>query len=256
MRVGMPLADLRRAPDGARDRQLLMGDAVTQFEAHDGHAFVQSAKDGYVGFLPVSDLIPDHPVTHWVSVPATHAYDEPDIKARDAHGLSMGAQVQVVAHVPKFYETASGHFIPKPALRPVDWAFTDHTTVAQMFFGAPYLWGGNSIAGIDCSGLVQAACLASRVPCPGDSDQQEATLGEALADDIPTARGDLIFWRGHVAVAVDADTLIHANAFSMSVAYEPIARAMHRIEAQGDGPVTSRRRINTDVSLSVSQPHG
>ena len=120
--------------------------------------------------------------------------------------------------------------------------------MAQLHFGVPYLWGGNSIWGIDCSGLVQAAMLAVGKPCPGDSDQQEAALGDALMPDAALMRGDLVFWKGHVGMMVDADTMIHANAHHMAVAYEPIRSATLRVEAQGDGPVTARRRLERVAS--------
>jgi cell wall-associated NlpC family hydrolase len=132
--------------------------------------------------------------------------------------------------------------VPKPHLRPISHPFRDPVTVAQLFFGTPYLWGGNSAFGIDCSGLVQAALLACGIACPGDSDLQ-AALGNTVPDDAPMLRGDLIFWKGHVAMVVDDQTLIHANAHHMAVAYEPIDAAIARIKAQGGGTVTGRRRL-------------
>jgi cell wall-associated NlpC family hydrolase len=129
--------------------------------------------------------------------------------------------------------------VPKKHLRPLDRPFTDPAAVAQLLFGVPYLWGGNSVLGIDCSGLVQAALLACSVPCGGDSDLQEAVGSEATGEP---RRGDLVFWPGHVAMMVDGETLIHANAHHMAVAYEGLAAATLRIEAQSGGGVTARRR--------------
>lgn len=221
-----------------------MGDIVCVEGTEGALARVRAHKDGYAGLVPQEALCPVQDATHRVAVPAGHAYTAPDIKSPEAYPLYFGAKVTIVSHMPKFYETVAGHFIPKPHLRPLERLFSDPVTVAQMLFGAPYLWGGNAVAGIDCSGLVQAGCLACGIACPGDSGPQEAALGTALPEDAPAQRGDLLFWRGHVAWVVDPQTLIHANAHHMAVAYEPMEQAVFRIEAQGDGPVTSRRRLS------------
>lgn len=240
--VMAPVADLLSAPDGPRDRQVQRGAIVACYETLDGWSFVQSERDGYVGYMQPTVLGALVVPTHFVATPATHAYQSADMKSPDVMRLGLGARVRVEVEAHKFYETDAG-FVPKAHLRPVDRPFSDPATVAQAHFGVPYLWGGNSTLGIDCSGLVQAALWACEVDCPGDSDMQEAALGNAVPLDAPAQRGDLYFWKGHVAMAVDADTLIHANAHHMAVAYEPIAAAIARIAAQGDGPVTSRKRL-------------
>jgi cell wall-associated NlpC family hydrolase len=241
--VAAPVADLRAGPGGGRNRQLLWGEAVTVYEREGGWAFVQAARDGYVGYLEEAALGPPVAATHVVAVPATHLYTAPDIRAPELCGLSFGARLRVVSGRGAFLETDGGLFVPRVHLRPANRPFADPATVAQLFFGAPYLWGGNSIRGIDCSGLVQAALLACAIPCPGDSDLQAAHPGFAdLAPDTPLERGDLVFWRGHVGLMVDDQTLLHANAHHMAVAYEPIAEAAARIDAAGGGPIVARRR--------------
>lgn len=239
MMLVRPVSDLCAAPAGARDRQLLLDAIVTVFEDRDGWSFVQGA-DGYVGYIASDRLGAVQAATHMVGTMATHAYLAEDMKSPDVMALPFGARVTVLDERAKFFETTIG-YIPKKHLRPLDRPFTDPATVAQLHFGVPYLWGGNSTRGIDCSGLVAAALGACAIPCPADSDLQSAGLG---ADFTGTARrGDLIFWRGHVAMMVDEATLIHANAHHMATAYEPLEAATLRIAAQDGGPVTARRRV-------------
>ena len=218
--IAQPIVDLCAAPNGPRDRQLLLGAAVSVYDRQAEWAFVQAKADGYVGYVPQAALTAIKPNTHRVAVAATHVYASESFKSPDQMHLSFGATVQVLDERPKMFETAYG-FVPKKHLRPLNRPFADPVTVAQLFFGTPYLWGGNSRLGIDCSGLVQAALSACDVACPGDADLQMAQVGTALADDADLMRGDLIFWKGHVAMMVDAQVMIHANAHHMATVYEP-----------------------------------
>ncbi len=240
--VVVALADLLAAPRGARDRQLLMGDGVRVLERRDGFAFLQSDKDGYCGYVASEALGGPIDATHRVCAPATHLYPAATMKEREIAALSFGARLAIVAEHERFCETDRGLFVPSPHLMPLDQRMTDPAAVAAMFLGTPYLWGGNSRAGIDCSGLVQAALLACGIACPGDSDMQQE-IGAAVAGRSDLRRGDLIFWKGHVAMALDGRDLIHANAFRMAVTTEGIDEAIARISRQGDGPPTAFRRV-------------
>ncbi|MGR3634988.1 MAG: C40 family peptidase [Shimia sp.] len=238
-------------------RELIAGDTVRVLEYHKGNAFVISEKDGYVGWVSAWDINgPGLPAaTHTVATRSTHLYLEPNMKVtRRAWSLSFGAKVHVSSEENGFYkvfhlrasdELGRGpdayeiRYIPVQHLRPIDRPESDPAAVAERLIGTPYLWGGNSSFGIDCSGLVQAALIACATPCPGDSDLQEAAFLDATG---PYQRGDLLFWKGHVAMVTDPDTIIHANAYHMAVTYEPIAQAIARIAQQGDGPVTSHKR--------------
>lgn len=235
-----PVVDLLDVPSGKRDRQLLWGEAVTVIEHHDGWAFVQAEKDGYCGYVPGTALGVATKATHRVSAGASHLYSAPRVQAPEVAALSFGSLVTVTGSEGKFATTPQG-FIPEIHLRPLDMPFADAVGVAELFIGTPYLWGGNSRAGIDCSGLVQAALIACGKPCPADSDQQRS-VGTELPEDAPLQRGDLLFWKGHVAMAVDADRLIHANGHTMSVAYEKTGACIARVMAQEGLPVLMRRR--------------
>ena len=241
LRLSQPLADLLRAPGGARERQLLLGESFTVIDREDGHAFGFAVKDGYCGWLPEAALADTPRPSHWVATPATHLYPEPRVQAPELAALSLGARLAVLGTAGKWAETTQG-FVPVSHLRPLgDW-LTDPVSVAESLLGTPYLWGGNSRAGIDCSGLAQLAYGACGIGLAGDSDLQEMA-GTALDEDATLQRGDLIFWKGHVAIVVDGETLIHANGHSMSVAYEGIAACIARVEEQETRPVTARRRL-------------
>jgi cell wall-associated NlpC family hydrolase len=240
-RLLVPVADLVHAPGGRRERQLLAGQAITVYEEREGWSFVQGEADGYVGYLPSDTLGEAGAVTHRVIARTTHLYPVPDFKAHEIASLSHGSLLCVTGEEGRFAATSRG-YVPKVHLAPLDTVETDPVAVAERFLGTPYLWGGNSGFGIDCSGLVRAACDACGIACPGDSDMQEAALGRALGNEAP-ARGDLLFWKGHVAWVADAATILHANVHHMAVAYEPMDDAIARIEAQGDGHVTARKRL-------------
>lgn len=247
MRVVAPSVGLWSRPDAASPRAatLLMGEPVTVFERAEGWAWAQSAVDGYVGYAPADAFAAgwlDHARTATVAALRTHLYSAPDLKTAPAAWAPLGARLAAEDRVENGFRALSGgvwafdkHLAPAPA---ADWV-----AVAEAFLGAPYLWGGKTADGLDCSGLVQIALQASGRACPRDSDMQEAALGDALPADAPLRRGDLIFWRGHVGVMVDAETLLHATAFAMAVIREPLVGAAARIEAAGAGAATSRRRI-------------
>ena len=190
--IAVPVADLLVAPNGKRERQLLLGARVTVFEYHADHAFVQAA-DGYAGYVPVGAIGPLQSPDFQVATLATHAYETESFKSPERVALPFGARVKVVDERPKMFETDQG-FVPKKHLRPLDKPFADPATVAQMHFNAPYLWGGNSTRGIDCSGLISASLAACDIACPGDSDLQCDQTGRAFAGALQ--RGDLMFWKG------------------------------------------------------------
>ncbi|KPP85885.1 MAG: Cell wall-associated hydrolases (invasion-associated proteins) [Rhodobacteraceae bacterium HLUCCO07] len=240
--VAVPVVDLLDAPEGRRARQVVMGQHVEILENGDGWCHVRALADGYVGYLCSSTLGKAEEVTHRVTARSTHLYPEADFKTRETAALSHGSRLAVLREEGRFFETRKG-FVPKAHVAPLDPPERDPVAVAARFEGTPYLWGGNSGFGIDCSGLVQAACLACGIDCPGDSGMQAEALGREIGPGEALRRNDLLFWKGHVAWVVDEATLLHANVFHMAVAVEGLGEAITRIEAQGDGAVTARKRL-------------
>ena len=239
-----PQAPLRLAPspDAALYTEALMGERVTVFDMNEGWAWVQLAADGYVGYLPAAALGPaGPPPSHRVAALRTLVFPGPSFKLPPIAALPFGARVAVVREEQRFAVTAAGGYVPKVHLAPAESRESDFVAVAERFMGTPYLWGGKTSLGLDCSGLVQVALTACGLSCPRDSDMQEAALGERIDGSAPR-RGDLYFWRGHVAIARDAATFVHANAYAMAVSLEPIAAALARIGGS-DGAVTSIKRI-------------
>jgi hypothetical protein len=242
--INDPVAPMRRTPesDAPLDTEALMGERVTVYEMTDeGWAWGQLENDDYVGWLPASALVPPALTrSHKVSAVRTLAFPGPSIKLPPLHGLPFGARLELDRIEGALAFTSAG-YVPFRHLVPVADKGSDFAGVAERFLGSPYLWGGKTSLGIDCSGLVQVALNACGIHCPRDTYMQEAALGQ-IAHVADLRRGDLIFWKGHVAIARDEATLIHANAFHMAVAVEPIAETVARIR-EISSEVTSVRRI-------------
>ncbi|MDB5656575.1 MAG: hypothetical protein JWQ94_4188, partial [Tardiphaga sp.] len=241
------LAPVRREPfsGAALDTQALKGERVTVYDRNDdGWAWGQLNGDGYVGWLPDLALYrPGPAVTHKVTALRTFAFPGPSIKLPPVDTLPLGARISVARFHEAFAVTSEGHCVPKSHVAELDAFETDFVAVAERFVGTPYLWGGKSSLGIDCSGLVQIALTAAGTGCPRDSDMQENGLGRALsvAEAEHLQRGDLMFWKGHVAIVRDAETIVHANAHHMATAIENTKDAITRIKAAGSNVTTVKR---------------
>jgi cell wall-associated NlpC family hydrolase len=247
--VAEPQAPLRGGPshEAPLDTEALMGERTTVYEENgEGWVWGQLANDGYVGWLPAAALrAPGAAATHKVAALRTFLLRGPSIKEPQIAALSLGARVAVVRQEDRFAVTTSGAFVPARHLAPLDSYESDFVAVAERFVGVPYLWGGKTSLGVDCSGLSQLALTACGVACPRDSDMQENALGSAVVPDENFSnlrRGDIVFWKGHLGIMRDSATLVHANAFHMAVAIEPLAEAIARIRAT-EGMPTSVRRL-------------
>jgi hypothetical protein len=230
------------SPDARLMTEALLGERVTIYEFNDeGWAWGQLAGDGYVGWLPASALLaPRGAPTHEVTALRTLAFAGPSIKLPPVVMPPLGARIAVIREQERFAVSAAG-FLPASHVAPVGINESDFVAVAERFLGTPYLWGGKTNYGLDCSGLVQVSLNACGVSCPRDSDMIEQQIGQGIGL-AEARRGDLIFWKGHMAIARDESSLVHANAFHMSVAIEPIADAIARISKAGS-EVTSVKRL-------------
>ena len=229
--------------DAEQVTEVLYGERVIVYEIDgEGWAWGQLASDNYVGWLPANALAtPGDAATHRVIVPRTLCFPGPDIKLPPLAALPLGATVAIARQEGRFAVAQNGWHLPAGHVAPLAATYRDFVAVAEMLLGAPYLWGGKSVLGIDCSGLVQVSMHAAGLACPRDSDMEQEGLGQTVAIEDVT-RGDLVFWKGHVAIARDARTLIHANAFHMMVAQEPLAGALTRIAVAGSA-VTNVKRL-------------
>lgn len=239
MQVAEPAAPLRRAPapDAALDTEALFGERVTVYESTDeGWCWGQLECDGYVGWLPANALVAEGKVaTHRVSALRSFVFPKPDIKAPPLRALSFGSLLVVAGEQESFVVAEDGGFVPPQHVVAADFREDDAVAVARRFLGTPYLWGGRSSLGLDCSGLVQLALQSAGIEAPRDSDMQQA-LGKSVGfggDIAALKRGDLIFWKGHVGFTTGDNTLLHANAHHMAVAEEPLQEAITRIRAAG-----------------------
>ncbi|MGV1764203.1 C40 family peptidase [Rhizobium rhizogenes] len=246
--VVAPVVALRPQPDLARgiDTELLLGEDVTVFERKDGWAWVKAVSDGYVGYLP-EDTIKEGLVapTHIVVPQRTFLYPEPELRKPYTGVLSMGSRVRVTgtaeARGNHYVVLEDGTAIFAKHVQPIGYNDGgDYVDVAAKFMETPYLWGGRSGLGVDCSSLIQLALLMTGRAAPRDSDMQAAGLGESIARE-ELKRGDFVFWKGHAAVMEDAETIIHANGHTMTVARENFAAAVERIGWLYEYPTGYRR---------------
>ena len=248
--VVAPVADMRTGPSprAALGTQLLLGETVRVFDTDQGWSWAQADRDGYVGYVPdgaLGAVADGEKSTHCVAVPRTFAYAAPDLKKAAMTALPLGARVAVKAgrtgRDVRYAMLADGTWCIAAHLARHGAPAADFVAVAQSLAGTPYLWGGRSAFGIDCSGLVQLAMLMAGRDAPRDSDMQEAELGVPVDPADGLKRGDLVFWKGHVGIMRDAETLLHANAHTMDVAGEPLDRATGRIASLHGAPTGFRR---------------
>ncbi len=247
-RLAVGAAPLRGEPrpDAPLMTEALFGEHFTVYDEHEGWSWGQLATDDYVGWLPSAALTaPGEPATHRIVSLRSFVFPGPSIKLPPEDLLHLNAQVTVVRHEKTFAVLDSGGFVHAGHLAPVDARAADFVGVAERFIGTPYLWGGRSSIGLDCSALVQISLDACGHAAPRDSDMQFASLGQDIADWSPAtlSRGDLLFWKGHVAIARGDGTLIHANGHAMAVTVEDAGAAITRIAEAGDGPVIGVRRL-------------
>ena len=241
------VAPLRSQPSTEAEQltQALMGERITIYDRNDeGWAWGQLLSDGYVGWVADRALAEPRAVpTHRITVLRTLAFPGPSIKLPPIETLAMGSVVRVIRQDEMFALTQEGWYLPARHLHPLGWQEDDFVAVAERFVGTPYLWGGKSSLGIDCSGLVQIALSSSGIGCPRDSDLQQQGLGRALSAEESSRlqRGDLLFWKGHVAIARDAETILHANAHHMATVTEDTQEAIARIKASGSAIVAIKR---------------
>ena len=240
--VNVPFVDLLGSPDGKRNRQLIYGSKVKYFSAAKGWAFIQNIYDNYVGYVPESTIASETQKTHIVTAPLAHVFMEPNVKSKNIEILPLAARVSGEVIGNGFLETELGWISVSQLKRKTELS-KDPVEVSKLLQNAPYLWGGNTTLGIDCSGLIQISLLLCGIDCPGDSDQQMNTLGQNIDIGSPRKKGDIIFWKGHVAWALNERQILHANAYHMATVIEEANEAIERIKKQDNNSVIAHKRL-------------
>ena len=243
LQVTRPIISVLRSPepDSSQTTQALRGEVCKVFEEHNGYALVQLQRDGYTGYCEAAALSKTvETPTHWVSKPSTLIYPKPDLKSHPVLFLTVNAQVQAIAVEGNFTALSGGGYIFSDHLLPIGKHHADFVAVAEQFLNAPYYWGGKSVHGIDCSGLVQISLQACGLLSPRDSGEQEKQLGTSINDYNNLRSGDLVFWPGHVGIMQSPMQLIHATGYFMKVTSEPLTDVMQR----SDKPISNIRRLS------------
>ena len=240
--VNVSFVDLLGSPDSKRNRQLIYGSKVKYFSAAKGWAFIQNTYDNYVGYVPESTIASETQKTHIVTAPLAHVFMEPNIKSKNIEILPLAARVSGELIENGFLETELG-WISVSQLKRKTELYKDPVEVSKLLQNTPYLWGGNTTLGIDCSGLIQISLLLCGIDCPGDSDQQMNTLGQNIDIGSPRKKGDILFWKGHVAWALNERQILHANAYHMATVIEEANEAIERIKKQDNNSVIAHKRL-------------
>ena len=253
-RVRIGCASLKAAPDDGAEQasQLLFGETFTVYDEAAGWAWGQNASDGYVGYLRASALTADnHAPSHRVVALRSFLYPGPTLKRPPLDVLSLTSLVTVAGEAENGYlPLATGGWVFARHLAPLGRAEPDYVATALRLLETPYLWGGRSSLGIDCSALVQIALAAAGVAAPRDSDMQRGEVGVSLgpvpADGAGVAfqRGDMVFFPGHVGIMLDGERLVHATAFAMAVTIEPLAAVISRTDPTRGGGLLAVRRLS------------
>jgi cell wall-associated NlpC family hydrolase len=251
--VARPVVPVRKVPvpSAGLETEALFGETVQIYDVANGWAWIQLEADGYVGYVPADTLSRDvRPATHTVKSIGTFVYATPDIKTPPLMHLSLNAAITVTGSDERFYALAGGGHVIARHIAERGWRDRDFVEVAERLLGTPYLWGGRTRIGLDCSALVQLSLMACGIAAPRDSDMQRAELGSEIAipEDLDgLQRGDLIFWPGHVGIMSDSVMLLHANAHHMAVCCEPLPEAAARIRATGHEIAAIRRMVTASA---------
>jgi cell wall-associated NlpC family hydrolase len=249
--IAAPVVDFRDAPAAESEcvSQGLYGETVSVFEDRDGWSWVQADLDDYVGYVQSSTLEAVHvQPTHMVAAQRSYRYTGPDLRFPVVDTLSIGSRLKVAGQAEtrgtRYAVLEDGTAVVAGHLRPVGESEADYVDAAMRFLHSPYLWGGRSGFGVDCSGLIQLSMMMAGRSILRDTDMQAESVGTLLAKGpgIPDLmRGDLVFWKGHVAIMTDRDTMLHASGHSLTVTLEPIGAAVDRIAASYGWPTAFRR---------------
>lgn len=245
--VAVPVLPLgfRPGADARLESQLLFGEGFTVYDEAEGWAWGQSALDGYVGYVPADGLAAEltRP-SHAVAATTSHLYPDADLKQRPLAQLSLASRVEVVEERAGYCRLAGGGWLFAKHLAPLDEPAPDYIGTGLRLLGVPYLWGGRSAQGVDCSGFLQLVLQRAGIACPRDTDQQAEALGDAVPEPYEPAalkHGDLVFFPGHVGIVLDGGRFLHANAFDMAVAVHPLDEVLARADAAGAGVSGARR---------------
>ncbi len=221
--------------------QLLYGDTFKKIKQYRYWLKIKNNSDNYIGYIKNKKFSSNHKNTHKVCVLFSNLYSKPNSKKKIGKKISFGSKIKVTNQKGNFFKF-DNLWIKKKNLKKISFKEKDTFRNINKFINIKYKWGGKHFTGVDCSGLIQLFLNFNNKFCPRDTKDQIKYFKKKIKLN-RLRKNDLIFWKGHVALAISKKKLIHGYGPSKKVVIMPIKKTIDRIYKTANLKVIGIRRI-------------